>query len=201
MKIMYMLNRFFGRKKETSPPDMKDVFRGAGCFKVPESVYNGYPAPLPSVPPLAAYFIRFLVSENGLDMFFHVLVKLGYKMELDLNTQILTRSGERGSKKVMLFLHPSFAGMLISLASDDFDVIATLQQKKFEPPLPSESFPSIDPGGLGSLQGDMEYWWVNLWFPFWQALSLERQSALDLDPEWREFILMHQQYEPEIPPG
>ena len=77
-------------------------------------------------PPLAAYFIHFLVSENGLDMFFHVLVKLGYKMDLELNTQILTRSGERGSKKVMLFLHPSFAGMVISLASDELDVIAAL---------------------------------------------------------------------------
>jgi hypothetical protein len=110
MKIMYMLNHLFGRKKEMSPTDMKDIFRGAGCLKVPESVYSGYPAPLSSVPPLAAYFIHFLVSENGLDMFFHVIVKLGYKMDLDLSTQILTRSGERGSKKVMLFLRPSFAG-------------------------------------------------------------------------------------------
>jgi hypothetical protein len=88
---------------------------------------------------------------------------------------------------------------LLELASDDLDVITALQYKRFEPQLPSESFPSIDLEGLGSLQGDMEYWWVNLWFPFWQALSLERQSALDLDSEWREFILMHQSYDPEIP--
>lgn len=201
MKIMYMLNHLFGRKKEASSPDMKDIFRGTGYLKMPESVYIGYPAPLPSMYPIAAYIVRFLVSGNGLDMFLHVLVKLGYKVESELNTQILTRSGPLWSKKVMLFLSPSFSGVVISLTSNDLDVIAALQQERFEPPLPSESFPSIDPEGLGSLQGDMEYWWGHLWFPFWQSLSPERQSALDLDPEWREFILMHQPYDPEIPAG
>lgn len=101
----------------------------------------------------------------------------------------------------MLFLPPSFAGTTVSFACNDLDVLETLQQTRLDPPLPADSFPWIDPEGLGSLQGDMEYWWTYLWLPFWLSLSQERQSALVLEPEWREFIAMHQPYDTSASTG
>ncbi len=59
----------------------------------------------------------------------------------------------------------------------------------------------IDPEGLGSLQGDIDYWWTYLWLPFWLSLSQERWSALDLDTEWCEFIVMHQPHDPPASGG
>ncbi|WP_336567120.1 hypothetical protein [Aeromonas caviae] len=201
MEIMYMLNHLFGRKKEASPPDMKDIFRGTGCLKVPESAYSRYPTPLPQEASIEAYLIRFLVSEDSLAIFFQALAQTGYVVSPDLNTQVLSRSGDPVSKKVMLFLHPSFAGTTVSFACNDLDVLETLQQTRLDPPLPADSFPWIDPEGLGSLQGDMEYWWTYLWLPFWLSLSQERQSALELEPEWREFIAMHQPYDTSASTG
>lgn len=194
-KIMGVLSHLLGRKQEKSSPDIKEVFKGSGYLNAPENAYTGYPAPLPPDPSIEAYLVRFLVSEDSLTLLFQTLAQAGYKVSPELNTQVINHSGDPSSKKVMLFQHPSFAGTIVSFASDDLDVLEALQQTRIEPPLPADSFPWIDPEGLGSLQGDIEYWWTYLWLPFWLSLSQERQSALGLEPEWREFIVMHQPHD------
>lgn len=200
-KIMGVLSHLLGRTQDKAPPDIKDVFKGSGFLNAPEKAYCGYPTPLPPDNSIEAYLVRFLVSEDSLAMLFQVLAQVGYVVDPELNTQVLNRSGEPASKKVMLFQHPSFAGTVVSFASDDLDVLEALQQTKLEPPLPADSFPWIDPEGLGSLQGDMEYWWTHLWLPFWLSLSQERQSELELEQEWREFIVMHQPHDPPASAG
>lgn len=190
-KIMDVLSHLFGRKQDKTPPDIKDVFKDSSFIHLSENAYCGYPTPLPPDNSIEAYLIRFLVSEDSLAMLFQVLAQIGYVVDPELNTQVLNRSGEPASKKVMLFQHPSFAGTVVSFASDDLDVLEALQQTKLEPPLPADSFPWIDPEGLGSLQGDMEYWWTYLWLPFWEALNQEERLALNLEPDWREFIAIH----------
>lgn len=200
-KIMGVLSHLLGRTHQKTPPDIKDVFKGSGFLNAPEKAYCGYPTPLPPDNSIEAYLVRFLVSEDSLGMLFQVLARVGYVVEPELNTQVLNRSGDPAGKKVMLFQHPSFAGTVVSFASDDLDVLEALQQTKLEPPLPADSFPWIDPEGLGSLQGDMEYWWTYLWLPFWLSLSQERQSELDLEQEWREFIVMHQPHDPPASAG
>lgn len=197
-KIMCVLSHLLGRKQEKTTPDIKNVFKGSGFLKAPEKAYCGYPMPLPPEPSIEAYLIRFLVSDESLTMLFQVLAQIDYLVSSDLNTQVLNRSGEPVDKKVMLFLHSSFAGTVVSLASDDLDVLKALQQTRLDPPLPADSFPWIDPEGLGSLQGDMEYWWTYLWLPFWLSLSQEEQSMLDLEPEWREFIAMHKPHDTSV---
>lgn len=194
-KIFGVLSLFFGRKQEKTPPNIKDVFKGSGFLNAPEKAYSGYPTPIAADPSIEAYLVRFLVSEDSLTMLFQALAQVGYEVSPDLNTQVINRSGNPASKKVMLFQHPSFAGTIVSFASDDLDVLEVLQQTRLEPPLPAASFPWMDPEGLGSLQGDIEYWWMYLWLPFWLSLSQERQSALDIEPEWREFIVMHQPHD------
>lgn len=190
-KIMDVLSHLFGRKQDKTPPDIKDVFKDSSFIHLSENAYCRYPTPLPPDNSIEAYLVRFLVSEDSLAMLFQVLAQIGYVVDPELNTQVLNRSGEPASKKVMLFQHPSFAGTVVSFASDDLDVIDALQQTRLYPPLPADSFPSIDPESLGSLQGDMEYWWTYLWLPFWEALNQEERLALNLEPDWREFIAIH----------
>jgi hypothetical protein len=200
-KFMGVLSHLLGRKKEKIPPDIKDVFKGSGFLNAPEKAYNGYPAPLPPEPSIEAYLVRFLVADDSLTMLFQVMAQVGYEVSPELNTQVLNRSRDPASKKVMLFQHPSFDGTIVSFASDDLDVLEAIQQTRLEPPLPADSFPWIDPESLGSLQGDMEYWWTYFWLPFWLSLSQEKQSALELEPEWREFIEMHQPHDTHASAG
>lgn len=190
-KIIGVLSHLLGRKQDKTAPDIKDVFKDSSFIHLSENAYCGYPTPMLSDHSIGAYFVRFLVSENSLEMLFRVLSQTGYVVDPELNMQVLNRSGDPASKKFMLIQHSSFAGTVVSFASDDLDVIDALQQTRLDPPLPADSFPSIDPESLGSLQGDMEYWWTYLWLPFWEALNQEERLALNLEPEWREFFAIH----------
>jgi hypothetical protein len=189
---MLMLSWLRGKKQSPKLLDMKAMFRGSGLSEVPHQYFVKYPTPTPPDAGVDAYLVRFLASESSLEKLIKILAQIGYLTRPELDTQVIARSGDHSGKKVMLFLRPSFAGTIVSFASDDLDVLEALQQTRLEPPLPADSFPWIDPEGLGSLQGDIEYWWTYLWLPFWLSLSQEQQLALDLEPEWREFIVMHQ---------
>lgn len=196
-----MLSWLRGKKQSPKPLDMKAMFRGNGLSEVPHQYFVKYPTPTLPDAGVDAYLVRFLASESSFEKLIKIFAQIGYLILPELDTQVIARSGDHSGKKVMLFLHPSFAGTIVSFASDDLDVLEALQQTKLEPPLPADSFPWIDPEGLGSLQGDMEYWWTYLWLPFWLSLSQERQFALDLEPEWREFIVMHQPHDPPASGG
>lgn len=201
IKVMGMLNWLRGKRQPPEPLDMKAVFRGSGFSEVPHQYYDEYPTPMPPDTGIDAYLVRFLASESSLERLIKKLAQIGYLVLPELDTQVIARSGDHSGKKVMLFLHPSFAGTIVSFASDDLDVLDVLQQTRLEPPLPADSFPWIDPEGLGSLQGDVEYWWMHLWLPFWVSLNQEEQLALDLEPEWREFMAIHHPSAPSSSAG
>lgn len=196
-----IFDKLLGKKGVSSPLDMESIFKGSGATAVQAQAYRGYPASLPLDAGIEAYLVRFLVSEGCMERLALALSQIGYLVSLGLNTQVIERSDDPLDRKMVLFLHPSFAGTVVSFASDDLDVLEALQQTKLEPPLPADSFPWIDPEGLGSLQGDLEYWWMHLWLPFWVSLNQEEQLALDLEPEWREFIVIHQPHDPPASAG
>lgn len=191
-KIKDFLRELLWRSQRSHPPQIRDVFRGSGFTRDPDQAYSRYPKPLPADPETEAYIIRFLVSEDDRDTLMQLLAGLSYEVLPELSTQVVRRSADETGRKLMLFLHPSFSGTVVSIASDDLDVLDLLQTTKLYPPLPRDSFPWIDPEIMGALQGDIEYWWDQFWLPFWESLSQDEQSALDLESEWREFIVSHQ---------
>jgi hypothetical protein len=196
-----IFDKLLGKKGVSSPLDMESIFKGSGATAVQAQAYRGYPASLPLDAGIEAYLVRFLVSEGCMERLTLALSQIGYLVSPRLNTQVIERSDDPLDRKMVLFLHPSFAGTVVSFASDDLDVLEALQQTKLEPPLPADSFPWIDPEGLGSLQGDVEYWWMHLWLPFWVSLNQEEQLALDLEPEWREFMAIHHPSAPSSSAG
>lgn len=88
-----------------------------------------------------------------------------------------------------------FNGHAVVLICNNADFILQIQKAQLQPPLPSESFPGMDPQSIGSLQGSMEFWWNSYWLTFWIQLSdEERQRVLSLphtSAEWQEFIELH----------
>lgn len=192
-----IFEKWLGKNRVSSPLDMEATFKGSSFSEAPLHAYKGYPTPLPPDAAIEAYLVRFLVSEESLSRLFLMFEKVGYLVNPGQHTQVMERSQEPIGKNVMLFLHPSFAGTVVSFTSDDLDVLEALQKTRLEPPLPADSFPWSDPEGLGSLQGDVEYWWMHLWLPFWVSLNKEEQLALDLEPEWRDFIENHQPSAPQ----
>ncbi|MNF89200.1 hypothetical protein D3C84_717150 [compost metagenome] len=190
--LMIVLKRFFRRKETIKSLGMDDVFKGSGFSDVPPHIFNRYPAPLPPDKKFEAYQVRFLVSVEYLERLFQVFMQAGYVVDPELNTQVMMKSSqETAARKAMLFLNPAFAGVLVSFASNDLDVLEAMQCSIWIPSQPAESFPWLDPQSLGSLQGDVEYWWNHLWLPFWVSLSLKEQADFALEPEWREFMESH----------
>ena len=72
---------------------------------------------------------------------------------------------------------PKFAGVVVSLVSNDAEVFQRIAEHSFSPPPPWSVFPHLDPLGLGALQGDVEYWWRQFWRPFWNSLSPTEQEV------------------------
>ncbi|MGX5835173.1 hypothetical protein ACWIJ6_13700 [Aeromonas piscicola] len=172
--------------------NMREVFKGSGFANLPPCMFDQYPVPIPPNMTIEAYVVRFLVSEKSLTQLFQICQHAGYVVNPKLSTQVMMKNAQHlPAQKMMLFLYPAFGGVIVSFACNDLDVLAAVQRSALEPPLPAESFPWFEPENVGSLQGDVEYWWDYLWLPFWVSLSLQERTYLALNPEWREFMESH----------
>lgn len=90
-----------------------------------------------------------------------------------------------------LTIRKAFSGLLITIETNDKDLIMRINAAQLQPPMPSTSFPELDPGNYGSLQGDLDFWFYHLWLPFWNSLTPEKQAKLPIDKAWRSFIESH----------
>jgi hypothetical protein len=81
-----------------------------------------------------------------------------------------------------------FNGNVIHLITNDPALIREIQALNCYPPIPSISFPTLNPEEYGSLQGDLDFWFTWLWLPYWKSLTDKKRSQLNLSEEWQEFI-------------
>ena len=98
-------------------------------------------------------------------------------------------------RKVQLTITNRFGGAVVSVLSNDMDVLWKLHGAQLNPPPPWIAFPDIDPDSLGSLQGVIEYWWTTFWNPFWDTLDSAKQDEFLHDRNatlaWRECVFAH----------
>lgn len=90
-----------------------------------------------------------------------------------------------------------FNGTRVDLLTNSAFLIRGIQGQLLPPPAPWQAFPGIsDPDALGSLQGDIEYWWDHFWSPFWNGLSpVQREAYLtrvSASANWIDCIHRHQ---------
>jgi hypothetical protein len=89
-----------------------------------------------------------------------------------------------GDQAIHYSLRPEFGGAVVELVTNSVAFLEMLDALCLQPPPPWVVFPDADAASLGSLQGDMQYWWDWFWVPFWAAADegervryLEKYSA------------------------
>ncbi|SJN59079.1 hypothetical protein VR7878_03213 [Vibrio ruber DSM 16370] len=134
-----------------------------------------------------AYNLFFLVDKNN----FNELSTLLLHQYSTFNVNLMRHPQDLSDNNGGIFkinLLDDFNGIVVHIISNDHDLIDKIQSLNLAPPLPSVSFPSLNPEEYGSLQGDVDFWFTWLWTPYWVSLTSEQQSQLPLNEEWREFI-------------
>lgn len=107
-----------------------------------------------------------------------------YELKRDKKPQDL--SNKEKLLKVNIF--PDFNGDIIHLITDSEELISNLFKNHHQPPNPEISFPEVDAGGLGSLQGSIDFWLNWLWMPFYLSLPADEKKKLQLPPDWIEYL-------------
>jgi len=85
--------------------------------------------------------------------------------------------------------YADFAGICVSLITNDKALLEQLIAFKSTLPHPWESFPDVDPDSLGSLQGNIDFWCNYFWQPYW--LSLSTAERLQYPVNWQQFSDFH----------
>jgi hypothetical protein len=78
-------------------------------------------------------------------------------------------------RHALLSTKAEFAGEMAYLITNDLELLKTLTSAGFNPPAPWVAFPECGPM-IFNLQGDAQYWFENMWDPYWESLSLAEQS-------------------------
>lgn len=90
-------------------------------------------------------------------------------------------------------VRPEFNGAVVEMLTNCVDLLHSLDGLQLQPLAPWLAFPDFEPEGVGSLQGNIEFWWWHFWAPFWRSLPEERRQRYlrESPPEWAEFIDTH----------
>lgn len=140
---------------------------------------------------IGAFFAQFQVCESDVTPLVQAATR-GYE---PAGGAAYSKAGEGAHFHIHLSQAPKFAGVVVSLVSDDAEVFRRIAEGRFSPPPPWAVFPRLDPLGLGALQGDVAYWWRQFWSPFWNSLApTERDTYLvsnNASADWADCLRLH----------
>lgn len=131
-----------------------------------------------------SYYMLFLIHRDLLPSF-ETLFNLEYlgekSTELDLS--------ETFGFDLKIRIIDDFGGYLIEVMTASIKMVEDILAKRTYPPSPEISFPKLNPEEYyGSLQGNIDFWFNQLWEPYWKSLSKEDRANLPLTESWRELI-------------
>lgn len=184
-KLTNSIKKLFGIHKSSN---LDDVFNKRIITEIPREYVNSYPL-ISDWMHGRAYELTFLVSEEDYTNLRVIFKELGYS--IDEFTQDRVIGNESGSSSYLLSIKRDFTGIVLSIISNDHNLVVKIKKARLRPPMPSTSFPDIDPDSYGSLQGDLDFWFYHLWLPFWSSLTSEEKEQLPIDKAWRDFIESH----------
>ncbi|MDR2365943.1 MAG: hypothetical protein LBD68_08855 [Zoogloeaceae bacterium] len=185
---------------------LKKLRRRFGCQADPLSVYRAdrldnksvneirYPAKASLVSTgLYAYRLFFLISDAAADRV-RQAIKTAFSDASESPYFVLETTNQKGfSINVSIQAEQTLHGTLIEMVTNNADLLAALDDLELEPMTPWSVFPELDPDSMGSLQGNIEFWWNHFFLPFWNFLDADgKKRYLDKAPSgWAEFILCH----------
>jgi len=140
---------------------------------------------------LYAYRSVFLIPEQDA-----IRVKNALSNEFDVSGDATYFQFDATNEKgltVHVGIRREFNGAVVELLTNSVTLLAALDGLKLHSLAPPLVFPDIDPTGLGSLQGNIEFWWFFYFLPFWTSLNEDDRASLlnNYGPAWSEFILAH----------
>ncbi|ASL46688.1 hypothetical protein bAD24_III04820 [Burkholderia sp. AD24] len=177
------------RAYATTLTELRQVFEG-----LPDNLYN---ARLPSYPGarhlgelgINAVLQSQLIETTLLPDFIRILQEDHQQIGDRHYSRTSSRVGSGGD--IYVSAEPQFSGQLIKVLTNEVDVLHKLAAANFNPPLPWTLFPEL---GLPIRvsQGDAQYWYENIWDPYWHSLSTTEQDKFMRDkqpsPEWEEAL-------------
>ncbi|MFA9394806.1 MAG: hypothetical protein ACERJ1_08850 [Halodesulfovibrio sp.] len=136
-----------------------------------------------------AHRLVFLVDDSSLERLWVLIKQNGFDCANDTTDGVVTNS--ESSFSLFIKKEKDFGGTLIRMVTNHNVLIEAILALRLSPPRPEISFPELEPDSIGSLQGSLEYWWYELWKPYWCSLSPVEQEQQKLLAEWCEFIAWH----------
>lgn len=119
---------------------------------------------------------------------------LGFTVDIGGN-EIYRGVSNTAGEVIWIALTEAFGGQAVYLITNSLLFIDALIALKFKPPHPWHIFPDAIPQTLGSLQGNLDFWWYHYWLPYWDSLTEIEKLQYITDfvptPEWEEFIIFH----------
>lgn len=182
MKVNFFKN-FFEKRKNLSEEFPRDSFKSLNTlahYPLARSLEDKG---------IYAWQLLFFTNTEGVRKAFDLMNRI---VKCDIEGASGTFFMETQGGKVYLYISDKFQGKLVTLITNNVELISDLQSLGITPGAPWISFPEIDPDGLGSRQGDFEYWWDSFWLPFWNTLTAcEKARYLHMNnapPGWVEYF-------------
>lgn len=88
-----------------------------------------------------------------------------------------------------------FGGVVVELITNSLSLMDALDALRLDPVPPWLAFPKVEPAAFGGLPAQMDYWWGQLWLPFWSGLDQQQRKAYlqrcAAPSDWCAFISWH----------
>jgi hypothetical protein len=102
---------------------------------------------------------------------------------------LIDQHGDNSRLHTYFAIEPWFGGKRVHVLSNDNDLFARLTDAHVRPPPPWVALPDFQPPSV-LLQGDQQFWFENVWDPYFQPLTREERAAYlathDAPAEWVE---------------
>ncbi|SET60836.1 hypothetical protein SAMN02583745_02869 [Thorsellia anophelis DSM 18579] len=132
-----------------------------------------------------SYYLFFLIHKELLP-YFESLFNFEYVSEKLIELDLSKTFGFDLKIRII----DDFGGYIIEIETTSKQMVEGILNKRTYPPSPEISFPKLNPEEYyGSLQGNIDFWFNQLWEPYWKSLSKEDKTSLPLTESWRELIM------------
>ncbi|MGI2209843.1 hypothetical protein ACROAD_16540 [Shewanella baltica] len=187
----HLHSAFHGNSTLERQADLAAIFNPAQMPDIDLPTNQAYPLVTPILQAdIYAYQVHGLLTLEGKQTLDTLIGNAGFAVlpehAASFNGLLTHRSR---ATSLQLNQYADFAGICVSLISNDKALLEQLIAFKSTLPHPWESFPDVDPDTLGSLQGNIDFWCNYFWRPYW--LSLSAAERLQYPVNWQEFSDFH----------
>ncbi|VEF24289.1 Uncharacterised protein [Shewanella baltica] len=187
----HLHSAFHGNSTLERQADLAAIFNPAQMPDIDLPTNQAYPQVTPIVQAdIYAYQVHGLLTLEGKQTLDRLISNAGFAVLPEHAASfngLITHPSQATS--LQLHQYADFAGICVSLMSNDKALLEQLIAFKSTLPHPWESFPDVDPETLGSLQGNIDFWCNYFWRPYWLSLSVTER--LQYPVNWQEFSDFH----------